>query len=166
MQNNLQAAEDQLKDAEENYEQEKKEMQNKIVEKSSEENKLMARIESITAENDFTKEQLSALKAKYENIKNGEISGLLKPIKDTAGNVCLCILYVCALLTCLFLLGIILMTFFLDSLHFGSLVMLIIVILSFRPGYVEHRALRHEACPGGHTEGDPHPQGSPPNCSR
>lgn len=80
----LKAAEDQLKDAEENYEQEKKEMLNKIVEKSSEENKLMARIESITAENDFTKEQLSALKAKYENIKNGEISGLLKPIKDSA----------------------------------------------------------------------------------
>lgn len=81
----LKAAEDQLKDAEENYEQEKKEMVNKIVEKSSEENKLMARIESITAENDFTKEQLSALKAKYENIKNGEISGLLKPLKDPAG---------------------------------------------------------------------------------
>lgn len=81
----LKAAEDQLKDAEENYEQEKKEMVNKIVEKSSEENKLMARIESITAENDFTKEQLSALKAKYENIKNGEISGLLKPIKDPTG---------------------------------------------------------------------------------
>lgn len=80
----LKAAEDQLKDAEENYEQEKKEMLNKIVEKSSEENKLMARIESITAENDFTKEQLSALKAKYENIKNGEISGLLKPIKESA----------------------------------------------------------------------------------
>lgn len=71
-------------------------MLNKIVEKSSEENKLMARIESITAENDFTKEQLSALKAKYENIKNGEISGLLKPIKDPAGNVCVFILYVCA----------------------------------------------------------------------
>lgn len=60
---------------------------NKIVEKSSEENKLMARIESITAENDFTKEQLSALKAKYENIKNGEISGLLKPLKDPAGKM-------------------------------------------------------------------------------
>lgn len=64
-------------------------MVNKIVEKSSEENKLMARIESITAENDFTKEQLSALKAKYENIKNGEISGLLKPIKDAPGRECL-----------------------------------------------------------------------------
>lgn len=62
-------------------------MVNKIVEKSSEENKLMARIESITAENDFTKEQLSALKAKYENIKNGEISGLLKPLKDPAGKL-------------------------------------------------------------------------------
>lgn len=62
-------------------------MLNKIVEKSSEENKLMARIESVTAENDFTKEQLSALKAKYENIKNGEISGLLKPMKDPAGNL-------------------------------------------------------------------------------
>lgn len=79
-------------------------MLNKIVEKSSEENKLMARIESITAENDFTKEQLSALKAKYENIKNGEISGLLKPIKDAAGNVCLFALYVFAsLASCLFL---------------------------------------------------------------
>lgn len=71
-------------------------MLNKIVEKSSEENKLMARIESMTAENDFTKEQLSALKAKYENIKNGEISGLLKPIKDAAGNICHLALYVCA----------------------------------------------------------------------
>lgn len=98
----LQAAEDRLKDAEENYEQEKKEMLNKIVEKSSEENKLMARIESITAENDFTKEQLSALKAKYENIKNGEISGLLKPIKDAAGNVLLCLICLSLSDFCLF----------------------------------------------------------------
>ncbi|XP_071551462.1 uncharacterized protein Slmap [Panulirus ornatus] len=81
----LKAAEEQLKDAEENYEQEKKELQNKLFEKSSEESKLMARIESITAESDFTKEQLSALKAKYENIKNGEISGLIKPVKDSPG---------------------------------------------------------------------------------
>ncbi|XP_069167208.1 sarcolemmal membrane-associated protein isoform X4 [Procambarus clarkii] len=81
----LKAAEDQLKDAEENYEQEKKELQNKLSEKSSEENKLMARIESITAESDFTKEQLCAMKAKYENIKNGEISGLIKPVKDSSG---------------------------------------------------------------------------------
>ncbi|KAK8745334.1 hypothetical protein OTU49_000135 [Cherax quadricarinatus] len=81
----LKNAEDQLKDAEENYEQEKKELQSKLLEKSSEENKLMARIESITAESDFTKEQLSAMKAKYENIKNGEISGLIKPVKDSSG---------------------------------------------------------------------------------
>lgn len=79
----LKAAEDQLKDTEENYEQEKKELTSKLSEKSSEENKLMARIESLTAEIDFTKEQLSAMKAKYENIKNGEISGLIKPLKDS-----------------------------------------------------------------------------------
>lgn len=81
----LQGAEEQLKDSEENYEQEKKELQNKLSEKSNEESRLMARIESITAESDFTKEQLSALKAKYENIKNGEISGLIKPVKDSPG---------------------------------------------------------------------------------
>ncbi|XP_042227920.1 sarcolemmal membrane-associated protein-like isoform X2 [Homarus americanus] len=81
----LKSVEDQLKDAEENNEQEKKELQSKLSEKSSEENKLMARIESITAESDFTKEQLSAMKAKYENIKNGEISGLIKPLKDSQG---------------------------------------------------------------------------------
>ena len=34
----------------------------------------MAKIESLQADNDFTKEQLSAMKAKYENIKNGELS--------------------------------------------------------------------------------------------
>ena len=65
----LQAAEDSLKDVEENFEQEKKELENKLLEKTNEENKLLARIESLSAESDFTKEQLSAMKAKYENIK-------------------------------------------------------------------------------------------------
>lgn len=82
----LQAAEDQLKDVEENFEQEKKELENKLLEKNNDENKLLARIESLTAESDFTKEQLSAMKAKYENIKNGEISGLIKPVKDSSGK--------------------------------------------------------------------------------
>ncbi|XP_042860129.1 sarcolemmal membrane-associated protein-like isoform X2 [Penaeus japonicus] len=81
----LKAAEDQLKDVEENFEQEKKELENKLLEKNNDENKLLARIESLTAESDFTKEQLSAMKAKYENIKNGEISGLIKPVKDSSG---------------------------------------------------------------------------------
>lgn len=71
---------------EENFEQEKKELENKLLEKNNDENKLLARIESLTAESDFTKEQLSAMKAKYENIKNGEISGLIKPVKDSSGK--------------------------------------------------------------------------------
>lgn len=75
-----------MKDVEENFEQEKKELENKLLEKNNDENKLLARIESLTAESDFTKEQLSAMKAKYENIKNGEISGLIKPVKDSSGK--------------------------------------------------------------------------------
>lgn len=52
-----------------------KELEAKLAERVADEAKLQARLESVTAEGDFTKEQLSALKAKYENIKNGEISG-------------------------------------------------------------------------------------------
>ncbi|XP_076028571.1 uncharacterized protein LOC143017701 isoform X2 [Oratosquilla oratoria] len=78
----LKHAEENLKETEEKFEQEKKELICKLEEKSSEEIKLLARIESLSAEGDITKEQLSAMKAKYENIKNGELSGFLKSDKD------------------------------------------------------------------------------------
>lgn len=70
-----QLAEEEAREAAESHEQEIKELEAKLAERVADEAKLQARLESVTAEGDFTKEQLSALKAKYENIKNGEISG-------------------------------------------------------------------------------------------
>ncbi|KAK3860208.1 hypothetical protein Pcinc_033728 [Petrolisthes cinctipes] len=70
----LKLAEEEAREAAEGHEQEVKEMEAKLAERVADEAKLQARLESVAAEGDFTKEQLSALKAKYENIKNGEIS--------------------------------------------------------------------------------------------
>ncbi|CAL4067131.1 unnamed protein product, partial [Meganyctiphanes norvegica] len=77
----IKIAEEKLKEAEENFEQQKKEFENKLEEKTNEENKLLARIECLSADGDFTKEQLSAMKAKYENIKNIKNGD---PIKDSS----------------------------------------------------------------------------------
>lgn len=66
-----------------------RELEAKLQEKCSEEKNLLAKVESLKAENDFTKEQLSAIKAKYENIKNGRLSFGAIVGKDLKGDYCI-----------------------------------------------------------------------------
>ncbi|KAB7494509.1 Sarcolemmal membrane-associated protein [Armadillidium nasatum] len=70
----LQCTEEKLQDSLDKTDAEKRELELKLQEKTSEGSNLLVKIESLKADNDFTKEQLSAVKAKYENIKNGRLS--------------------------------------------------------------------------------------------
>ncbi|XP_046354346.1 sarcolemmal membrane-associated protein-like isoform X15 [Haliotis rufescens] len=72
----VQELQDKLKDAEEKHkeecersEQEKQELTAKIEEMMTQESILSAKVESLQADNDFAKEQLAAMKAKFESIK-------------------------------------------------------------------------------------------------
>ncbi|KAL7640358.1 UNVERIFIED_CONTAM: hypothetical protein RMT77_008631 [Armadillidium vulgare] len=85
----LQCTEEKLQDSLDKTDAEKRELELKLQEKTSEGSNLLVKIESLKADNDFTKEQLSAVKAKYENIKNGRLSfGSItgKDIKDFEFN--------------------------------------------------------------------------------
>ena len=79
-----------MKETSEHYEEEKRQLdiqlKEKIMEKVNEEDMLLAKIESLKADYDFSLEQLSAMKAKYENIKNGELSGQKIINKDDKGK--------------------------------------------------------------------------------
>lgn len=57
-----------------NNDSEKKDLEEQMKEQDLEKEKLLIQVESLKAENDFTKQQLSAIKAQYENIKNGKLN--------------------------------------------------------------------------------------------
>ncbi|KAK3792979.1 hypothetical protein RRG08_060672 [Elysia crispata] len=69
LQEKLQEAEESHHNEQEKADQEKAEISHKLEEMVQQETSLSAKIESLQADNDFTKEQLAAMKAKLESVK-------------------------------------------------------------------------------------------------
>ncbi|GFR60253.1 sarcolemmal membrane-associated protein-like [Elysia marginata] len=69
LQEKLQEAEESYHNEQEKADQEKAEISHKLEEMVQQESSLSAKIESLQADNDFTKEQLAAMKAKLESVK-------------------------------------------------------------------------------------------------